>query len=178
MMRWRGWRVLGCLGLGVSTAACGGGDSGSSGAGANGGGPAGAGASGPGAGGTSPGGMGPGGDGGGAGGCGDTTSDPMNCGSCGNVCVSGLCVASACQPGFVGCFDASPGDTCQAFCASMDGDCVAQGCEGINQGLTFRTFDFEDSCINTMSIGGEFNESCTTPILDVANGDRTECCCR
>jgi hypothetical protein len=30
--------------------------------------------------------------------CGDKTSDPANCGSCGHSCLGGACVAGACQP--------------------------------------------------------------------------------
>jgi hypothetical protein len=157
-------------------AACGGDDTetaGAAGAGAGAGGQGAAGGFGTGAGGASP--MN---GGGGEGGCGDTTSDSNHCGACDNVCLSGVCEQSLCQPAFMGCVDAAPGDTCDSICAGLGGTCVAQDCDGIDQGLTFRTFDLEDSCLAGVSTGGEFTEACSAVVLDFAVGDWTECCCR
>ncbi|AKT37299.1 uncharacterized protein CMC5_014300 [Chondromyces crocatus] len=39
-----------------------------------------------------------GGDGGGVSPCGDTRSDPQNCGACGRVCTCGACVEGECEP--------------------------------------------------------------------------------
>ena len=43
--------------------------------------------------------------------CGDTTSDPNNCGQCNSVCSSGLCVNSKClNPAPYGNYEPAPGD--------------------------------------------------------------------
>ena len=117
---------------------------------------------------------------GGGGGCGDTTTDPLNCGGCGNTCLSGICTQGECEPAFAGCFDAAPGNTCNDVCASYGAICVASGCEGLmpNTMVTLRSYPSESTCTNQVSLSGEYDAACSASILDVANSDWTECCCR
>lgn len=72
---------------------------------------------------------GDGGDGGA--GCGDTRSDPRNCGSCGNVCrvengtagcASGSCTVASCESGFDDCND-DPSDGCEEELATSRMHC-------------------------------------------------------
>jgi hypothetical protein len=64
-------------------------------------------------------------------GCGDTSSDPNNCGRCGRVCASGSCSNGRCGPAFGECFAESAGfTTCDAFCQSRSQTCVHRGCGG------------------------------------------------
>jgi hypothetical protein len=64
--------------------------------------------------------------------CGDTSSDPNNCGRCGRVCASGTCSNGRCAPSLLGCFRESDGfATCDAFCQSRGTTCVNRGCDGV-----------------------------------------------
>ncbi len=69
--------------------------------------------------------------------CGDTSSDPRNCGSCGNVCsiangvagcAGGRCTVESCEDGFEDCND-DAGDGCEGeigsdrHCARCNDDC-------------------------------------------------------
>jgi hypothetical protein len=61
--------------------------------------------------------------------CGDTTSDPKNCGTCGHVCLAGTCQAGQCPPFQQGCFVKTDGfTTCTAYCASIGETCASNKC--------------------------------------------------
>jgi len=107
------------------------GDSGGTGGSSSGGVPQGGvgGTSGAGGSGPPPGGAGSGGSGGST--CSDTTSDPNNCGACGHVCESSVCMNGQCTPYPGACFVEADGfTTCAAYCQSVGETCVFSGCGG------------------------------------------------
>jgi hypothetical protein len=62
--------------------------------------------------------------------CGDTLSDPNNCGRCGRVCADGSCVRGRCAA-YGACFRESDGiTTCEAFCQSRGRTCDTRACDG------------------------------------------------
>jgi hypothetical protein len=81
---------------------------------------------------------------GGGGGCGDTQSDPKNCGSCGNVCdllgafpkcVNGVCGIDKCATGFID-LDMVESNGCEYVCSVSNGGVEAcdnkdNNCDGV-----------------------------------------------
>ena len=65
-----------------------------------------------------------------SGACADVTQDPNNCGFCGVVCPSGICVTSG---GGDDCFPAGPDENCLQSCGPMtlcsQGACVDSSCD-------------------------------------------------
>jgi hypothetical protein len=81
-------------------------------------------------------------NGGGSGACGDTSSDPMNCGQCGHAC-NGDCMNGQCRPYMAGCFNGDDGfPTCAAYCTSLGETCVMNGCGSpASGGMTVAIWD-------------------------------------
>jgi hypothetical protein len=123
------------------------------------------------------------GQGGGAHPCGDTDSDPWNCGECGHECPSkldGSCELGSCQPGRIDCMDMDAmdtyrlGTTCADVCASIGGVCsMACGSSGIS---AYVVFEDEAHCQeHDRPVGGE--RDCDTPIQWWGEQHFFRCCC-
>lgn len=103
--------------------------------------------------------------------CFDLTSDPMNCGSCGNVCHAplALCDAGQCraQPGRQACIAAASFATCDDYCASIGLTCGANACQGLrNQAFGSSTcdpnaqFGVSPGCGDTLSVRAPYARCC------------------
>ncbi|AUX26362.1 hypothetical protein SOCEGT47_069230 [Sorangium cellulosum] len=69
------------------------------------------------------------------GGCGDVTSDPEHCGSCGHSCLGGACVDSVCQPVLLG---TGPEHAFDVAVDATDAYWTSQGPEGAGDGAVSR----------------------------------------
>jgi hypothetical protein len=70
--------------------------------------------------------------------CGDTSSDPNNCGRCGRVC-DGRCSNGRCAA-YGECFRETSGfTTCDAFCQSRGRTCDPLGCNGASTWISWGT---------------------------------------
>ena len=114
-------------------------------------------------------------DGGGIG-CGDTQSDPQNCGSCGYVCLSGTCNSGVCTPFLDECFSYGDYTTCSAACAASGRDCVQAGCDT----TTFKVFGAQIYCSTEMDLLQFGTDECSAPISypKAEALDFLRCCCR
>jgi hypothetical protein len=66
---------------------------------------------------------------GGASACGDTSTDPENCGQCRRSCNGATCKAGVCQRSIEGCFAEDEGfTTCSEFCSSLGESCLPRAC--------------------------------------------------
>ena len=106
---------------------------------------------------------GPGGAGGqGGGGCGDTQSDPKNCGACGNVCnllgafpkcVNGVCEIDTCASGFID-LDGVGDNGCEYVCATSNGGVeVCDGKDNDCNGVVDEGFDLTNDPQNCGACG-------------------------
>jgi hypothetical protein len=77
-----------------------------------------------------------------SGACFDLTSDPNNCGACGNVCASGSCVAGQCQPA------STP--TCTAAC---NGVCTDLTSDPNNCGACGNACPLGQKCLSSVCVG-------------------------
>ncbi len=105
--------------------------------------------------------------------CGDTSSDPLNCGTCGHVCKSGKCVRGNCSPKLAECITKSSGfTTCEANCVGVGQICVAQGCSD----STYVTYGIEKDCNTNTSLTTSQTMPCTDAI-DWSGRSYIRCCC-
>ena len=109
-------------------------------------------------------------------GCGDTQSDPQNCGSCGYVCLSGTCNSGVCTPFLDECFSYGDYTTCSAACAASGRDCVQAGCDT----TTFKVFGAQIYCSTEMDLLQFGTDECSAPISypKAEALDFLRCCCR
>lgn len=117
----------------------------------------------------------------------NTSTDPMNCGTCGHVCKnaapvfgaycpsSGCCVSGSCGPSFSPCLTQADATTCASYCSSIGETCVQGGCVS---GTTWLGWGSANACavfhIPSEAISGG---ACTDPIQFNAAAMQVRCCC-
>jgi hypothetical protein len=118
-------------------------------------------------------------------GCGDTLSDPKNCGRCGHACRSvpnhpARCMDGQCLPSPGACFAFTAGYTCDAYCASIGETCAQNACrtnDTVVGGYTWMSFyatPYCESVTGSQSVGGE----CNKPLNDPQGASYYfRCCC-
>jgi hypothetical protein len=137
-----------------------------------------------------------GGSGGGTGGgsCGDTQTDPMNCGQCGRVCKvtaydltnadcppinveNQCCSGGACVPYLGECLEQSHGfTTCEQYCGSVGESCVEAGCYTGNS--TWVGWSDPEDCRMYAQIDSNISAACDSPLsFDNPNHRGIRCCC-
>jgi hypothetical protein len=123
----------------------------------------------------------------------DLSSDPSNCGECGNICPTaawagteweaGGCVDGACAPTWSGCRDqlSNPAHTCSQWCISDGGTCIANACAG-HTGIYTTTNPFDPRCWpDTFPPYAEHDGGCDDPLspppVEDGVGVEVQCCC-
>jgi hypothetical protein len=172
-----------CVNAGGTGGGGGGGQGGTAGGGATGGSSSGGG------GGTTGGGGGGATSGSGGAMCGNTTTDPQNCGSCGHVCKSsdptfggcptgGCCAAGKCGPYPAPCITQPSGFTnCNDYCASIGETCVQRGC--VRGGVTSASWSEAGFCESLRNPAEGYNMgTCDLTIgWDSGAFRYVRCCC-
>jgi hypothetical protein len=116
----------------------------------------------------------------------DLMTDPLNCGTCGNVCqvfpgtewAAGDCDSGECVgPGWSGCLPEGFGSTCGSVCVASGATCAAGGCSGYTALLMQHASDFDDSCV-TPDPYATMQGSCDEAIPYLNEGSTyVRCCC-
>lgn len=124
--------------------------------------------------------------GGGGGACTNTSTDPMNCGTCGHVCknaasvsgcpTGGCCANGACAPFLGPCIVQQSGfTTCSAYCASIGESCAQGACAN---SVTFVAWDDDNMCQTFYSsISGLSGGPCDATIGWDPAFSHIRCCC-
>jgi hypothetical protein len=110
--------------------------------------------------------------------CGDTSSDPNNCGSCGHVCQGSKCESGQCSPYPGACIAKTDGfSTCTAYCASVSQSCVTGGCAGAKTAFVWPS-DQKGYCeADYGTSSGASIEDCEHAINFSAGTFYWRCCC-
>jgi hypothetical protein len=122
--------------------------------------------------------------------CGDTQTDPKNCGQCGRVCKNanpvfeedcphgGCCQAGKCAPSLGSCLVQTDGfATCADYCRGIGETCVEKGCG--NAAATFVAWGTISSagCDAYRNIGYHSLKPCDMPIQWDPITAFVRCCC-
>lgn len=114
-----------------------------------------------------------------AAGCGDTLTDPRNCGACGRQCAAGtgVCAEGACQPAYSPCVSESSGFTnCERVCESLGTRCSEDGCSGGS--IHGWGLDKLAACESgDYGVGRDYNWSCSEILWTAPEQGHVRCCC-
>lgn len=128
---------------------------------------------------------GTGGTGGGTGGgsCGDTMSDPNNCGACGRVCDepeffcppgTGCCVDGQCVNTLIGCIrQEDEFSNCAQYCTSIGETCIAAGCGG----RTWTAYSENSMACENRQVSSTYGFMSCDEAPPWDDGIKVRCCC-
>jgi hypothetical protein len=122
--------------------------------------------------------------------CGDTQTDPKNCGQCGRVCKNtnpifedecpsgGCCQAGKCMPYFGACImETDAFSTCGAYCNSIGESCVQKGCVGGNVTSVAWGLGSAAGCAAYRNIHSKDVMPCDAPVDWGIPVNVVRCCC-
>jgi hypothetical protein len=120
--------------------------------------------------------------------CGDTSSDPNNCGACGHACKNadpvfspycppnGCCAAGHCGPTFSPCLTQGQVTSCTDYCSSLGETCVQDGCA--LDGLTWAGWGSSNACSIFYNPPDPISRgTCSQAIVFDASTVAVRCCC-